>query len=36
MTEVFHIGDLHFGHKNITKFRPTVGGILVNDESEHT
>lgn len=35
MTEVFHIGDLHFGHKNITKFRPTVGGILVNDESEH-
>lgn len=35
MSEVFHVGDLHFGHKNIAKFRPTVGGILVNDESEH-
>lgn len=35
MSEVFHVGDLHFGHKNIQKFRPTVGGILVANEEEH-
>lgn len=35
MSEVFHVGDLHFGHKNIQKFRPTVGGILVANELEH-
>ena len=35
MSEVFHIGDLHFGHKTITKFRPTVGDIKVTTEEEH-
>ena len=35
MSEVFHIGDLHFGHKNIHRFRPNVGEILVANESEH-
>lgn len=32
MSEVFHVGDLHFGHKNIG---PMVGDIPVADEQEH-
>ncbi len=35
MSEVFHVGDLHFGHKNIQKFRPTVGEIAITCEEEH-
>ena len=35
MSEVFHAGDLHFGHKNIAKFRPMVGDIPVHSEEEH-
>lgn len=35
MSEVFHAGDLHFGHKNIAKLRPMVGDIPVHNENEH-
>ena len=35
MSEVFHIGDLHFGHKNIHKFRPKVGELEIQCEVTH-
>ena len=35
MSEVFHAGDLHFGHENIIRFRPNIGGIQVTNEEEH-
>jgi calcineurin-like phosphoesterase family protein len=34
MSEVFFIGDLHLGHKNILEFSPQRGGTTIDEHNE--
>ena len=33
MSKVFHIGDIHIGHKNILKYRPMFASITEHNET---